>query len=91
MLNVLEKMTEQEKNYKKMMRVVWITFAVILPPTLVAEYFIHPHAEFVVDGSRFFYAWFGFASCVVIVVVSKLLGFVLKRKENYYGAEGRDV
>jgi hypothetical protein len=31
-----------------------------------------------------FYAAGGFLSCAVIIVVSKLLGFLLKRKEDYY-------
>ena len=73
-----------EKDYTKMMRVVWIIFLIILPLTLVVEFYIHPHVTFGIEGMRFFYAWFGFLSCVAIVVVSKLLGFLLKRKQDYY-------
>jgi hypothetical protein len=31
-----------------------------------------------------FYAVFGFIACVVIILVSKLLGFALKVREDYY-------
>lgn len=40
------------------------------------------HFEF--EGYRFFYAAMGFLSCVTIVIVSKILGFILKRQEDYY-------
>lgn len=31
-----------------------------------------------------FFAWFGFASCVILVIVALLLGKVIKRKDSYY-------
>ncbi len=48
--------------------------------------------EFLVGGfSDFgfgFYAWFGFASCVVLIVVALALGWFLKRKDDYYDGRG---
>ena len=31
-----------------------------------------------------FYAWFGFAACVVLVVAALALGKLVKRKDDYY-------
>jgi hypothetical protein len=67
-----------------MMKKIWITFAIILPVTLIAEYWMHPHPHFTIDGTPVFHAWYGFVACIAIVLVSKLLGFVLKRPMDYY-------
>ncbi len=46
---------------------------------------MHKHTLFsAVEGLPGFYALFGFLSCVAIIVVSKLLGYVLKQREDYY-------
>jgi len=68
----------------------WLIFGILLTASVVAEYWMHPHPHFEVDGLPTFYAVYGFVSCVVIVLVSKLLGFVLKRKEDYYVNQKRD-
>jgi hypothetical protein len=52
--------------------------------TLAAELFVEIHSSFNIVKIKFFYAWFGFSTCIVLVVVAKLLGFMLKRDENYY-------
>ena len=31
-----------------------------------------------------FYAWFGFAACIVLVVGALALGKLIKRKDDYY-------
>jgi len=43
---------------------------------------IHPH--FVFEGWPAFNAVFGFVSCVAIVLAAKVLGGVLKRRDDYY-------
>lgn len=63
----------------------WTIFAFSLLAALIAEFFIISEGHFGLDGSRFFHAWFGFAACVVVVLVSKLLGLFLSRRETYYG------
>lgn len=45
----------------------------------------HPH--FAIDGTFGFYSWYGFASCVAMVAAAKIIGVVLKRKDNYYDSE----
>jgi uncharacterized membrane protein AbrB (regulator of aidB expression) len=68
----------------------WIIFAAVLVLTLLAEFLMHPHSSFGIDGTLFFHAWYGFAACVAIVLISKLLGYVLKRPEDYYGESYHD-
>ena len=65
-------------------RRLWIVFIAILILTLIPDLFLHRHEEFGIDGTFGFYAWFGFLSCVIMVVAAKLLGFVLKREDVYY-------
>lgn len=57
---------------------------IVLALTVIADFFYHGHPKFVVDGSFGFYAWYGFLTCLVMVLVAKLLGFVLKRDDRYY-------
>ena len=61
----------------------------VLAMTLALEFTMHPHASFGIDGTKFFHAWYGFVACLGIIIVSKLLGVILKRPENYYDEEGQ--
>lgn len=65
-------------------RLLWVIFAIILAATVLADFFIHPHPFFTLDGTFGFGAWFGFLSCVVLILFAKALGFVLKRPDTYY-------
>jgi hypothetical protein len=64
---------------------LWLVFLVILALTLVAELFVHAHGHFGIDGTFAFNAWYGFGVCVAMIVVAKILGIFLKRKDTYYG------
>jgi len=62
-----------------------IGFYIVLILLVIPDFFIHKHSLFSpVEAWPGFYAFVGFVSCVVIILVSKLLGFVLKQKEDYY-------
>ena len=63
---------------------LWWAFAIILLATLVADYLLaeRPHAG--LEGTIGFGAWFGFAACLVLVAMARLLGFILKRRDDYY-------
>ena len=68
---------------------LWGILILVLVLLIVPEFFIHHHHNFEeqgihVDASWGFYAWFAFLSCVVMVVLAKLLGIFLKRGEDYY-------
>ena len=46
---------------------------------------VHPHTKFGIEGGVAFYSWFGFITCVGMVVFAKyVLGLVLTRKDTYY-------
>lgn len=80
-------MKDSEKHWlvrAKTIKILWIIFSAILALTVVSELFIHKHEYFGIDGSFGFSAWYGFITCVAMVVGAKLLGFFLKRKEDYY-------
>lgn len=62
----------------------WRLLYIILGITLLLQFLMHPHAYFKIDAYPFFYAAFGFFACLVIIVISKSLGTVLTRPEDYY-------
>jgi hypothetical protein len=65
-------------------RALWWISGVILALTVIAQIWIPVHAHFGVDGWPGFYAGFGFLSCVAMVLFAKVLGWVLKRRDDYY-------
>lgn len=65
----------------------WQMFYGILGVTLILDFFTKPGAYFGIDGTPFFYAWYGFVSCLAIIVVSKTLGIFLKRPDDYYSGD----
>jgi uncharacterized membrane protein len=65
-------------------RLLWIGFILILLITVFPDFFIHQHVDFGIEGSFGFYAWYGFFTCVAMIVVAKILGIFLKRKDTYY-------
>lgn len=69
---------------KDNIRKLWIGYIIILISTVVAGLFVHQHESFGLEDSFGFFAWYGFVTCVGMVVFAKLLGVILKRPENYY-------
>ena len=65
-------------------RVLWAVFIVVLAVTVVAELLVHLHPRFRLEGWFGFHAAWGFLSCVAMVLVANLLGFFLRRPEDYY-------
>lgn len=65
-------------------RGLWSGFIVILAATVLADLFIDHHGKFGIDGTIGFYAWYGFLSCICLVVFALGLGIILKRPANYY-------
>ena len=62
-----------------------IGFYIFLGLLVLPDFFMHKHSNFSsLETWPGFYAVFGFISCVVIILVSKLLGFALKKSEDYY-------
>ena len=51
---------------------------------VLADFVIHPHVAFGIDGSFGFYSWYGLLTCFAMIFFSKLLAIFLKRKDTYY-------
>jgi len=56
----------------------------ILAILVLADFFIHPHAAFGIDGTFGFYSWYGLLTCFAMILFSKILALFLKRKDTYY-------
>jgi hypothetical protein len=69
-------------------RGLWIGGSGVLALLVLADFFIHAHAYFGVDGSFGFYAWYGLLTCLAMVLGAKALGVWLKRGDDYYGGDG---
>jgi hypothetical protein len=65
-------------------RKLWIWGIGLLAILVLMDFFIHPHPHFGLDGTFGFNSWYGFATCVAMVVGAKGLGILLKRKDTYY-------
>lgn len=65
-------------------RMLWIMLYLVCGLTVIPDFFTFRHAYFGIDASFGFYAILGFLSCAVLILFSKLVGLVLKVKENYY-------
>jgi len=65
-------------------RLLWIIFLFVLALTVLASLFTEVHAWFRIDGSFAFNAWYGFLSCIGMVLVARLLGRLLHRNDSYY-------
>jgi hypothetical protein len=65
-------------------RKLWFGSSIVLALTVLADLVVEHHPYFGIDGTFGFGAWFGFVSCVVLVVGSKALGAILKQPDDYY-------
>ena len=67
-------------------RRLWIGSGVLLGLSVAVQFLLPVKAKFAIDGWLAFPAAYGFLSCVAMVVVAKLLGMWLKRRDDYYDA-----
>ena len=63
---------------------LWRGGLALLAVLVLADFVIHPHAAFGIDGSFGFYSWYGLLTCLLMILFSKLLALFLKRKDTYY-------
>ena len=68
-------------------RRIWIGACVVLLLLVLLEFLLPIKGYFEVDGWLGFGAVFGFLSCLLMVLVAKGLGFILKRPDNYYAEQ----
>lgn len=72
-------------------RKLWWIFSGILALTVLAQLVWYVKGYFTVDGWFGFGAVYGFVSCLIMVLVAKGLGFVLKRPNDYYAERDDDA
>ena len=65
-------------------RRLWFFLYALCGLTLVLELFKDRVPHFGLDGLFGFHALLGFSSCAVLILFSKIVGWVLKVKEDYY-------
>lgn len=83
-------MSEQNKHWlvrEENIRKLWMIFIAILVLTVIASIFVHQHVHFGIEDSFAFFAWYGFITCVGMVLFAKFMGFFLKRPEDFYNPE----
>ncbi len=77
---------DKEENIRKLK----INFYILLVILVILDIFVEKHPHYGWENLFGAYALYGFFSCVIIVIVSKLLGKLwLQRPENYY--DGDDI
>jgi hypothetical protein len=64
-------------------RRLWIAFIAVLAALILLDVLRH-EAHFALEALFAFGAWFGFLSCVALILFAKALGFFLKRPDTYY-------
>ncbi len=65
-------------------RRLWVAFILILVATAALNFLVPIKGHFGVDGFFGFFAGFGLAACVAMIVFAKALGVFLKRPDTYY-------
>lgn len=71
-------------------RLLWRIFWAVLALTVAAHLIIDVKGYFGVDEWYGFAAGFGFLSCLIMVIVAKGLGLLLKRDQDYYQDQDHD-
>ena len=63
---------------------LWIGAIFLLILLVVAQLIFPITGHFPIESWIGFAAWFGFISCVVMIIFAKVLGVLVKRSEDYY-------
>ena len=72
-------------------RKLWWGFAALLALTVLAQLVVYVKGYFTIDGWFGFGAIYGFVCCLVMVFFAKALGFILKRRNDYYAERDDDA
>ncbi|MEE4145269.1 MAG: hypothetical protein V2I26_10760 [Halieaceae bacterium] len=72
-------------------RRLWWLFAVVLALTVLAQGVFYVKGYFTVDGWFGFGAVYGFFCCLLMVLLARVLGAVLKRPRDYYRERDNDA
>ena len=66
------------------LRLLWAIAAVVLVVVVVAGTLVERHGYFGLDDGFAFNAWYGFATCIGMIVLAKALGLILERRDDWY-------
>ncbi|MDA2932900.1 hypothetical protein MYX82_01000 [Acidobacteria bacterium AH-259-D05] len=85
-MNFLERQLEDPVRFARIKRWFYVGLAAVALAEVVLPLIFHgDHSHFSFENFPAWGSLYGLASCVVIIVVSKLLGKVwLMRREDYY-------
>ncbi|MDD9857732.1 MAG: hypothetical protein OXU96_06785 [Gammaproteobacteria bacterium] len=78
---------DRPRNVKRMLRV----FYAVCAGLLTADFLFHRHVVHAFEAVPGFYALFGLAACVVLVLAAKEMRKILMRGEDYYEGGGDDA
>ena len=65
-------------------RLFWRGGLAVLALLVIADFFVHGQPNSRIDGTFGFYAWYGLITCAGMVLLAKVLGVFLKRRDTYY-------
>jgi len=69
----------------KTIKGLWIVGIVVLAFVTWLGTLTHPHVKFGIEGTFAFSSWYGFITCVGMVIFAKcIVGIFLTRKDTYY-------
>jgi len=71
---------DDPKNVKRLLLAFYICLLVLL----IIDPFVQKHGDFEWEDMPGFFAAYGFISCVLLIVVARILRMWLKRDEDYY-------
>jgi len=72
---------------RRSIRVLWIVFVAVLAIVVAGDVVVARYPYFGLDGTFAFYAWYGFLTCVGMILFARAVGLLLKRKDTYYDGE----
>lgn len=72
------------KTKIKIRRYFYLFLFILLAIDLAGFFIFKREIHFVWEKLPFFYAVYGFTSCVGLILIAKLLRFIVRRKEGYY-------
>jgi hypothetical protein len=71
-------------------KLLWIVFVVVLALTVVAGVWLTEEPHFEIERLFAYNAAYGFVVCAAMILVAKVLGVLLKRRDTYYEERASD-
>jgi hypothetical protein len=71
-------------------KLLWIVFVFVLALTVIAGVWLTEEPHFEIERLFAFNAAYGFVVCAAMILVAKVLGVLLKRRDTYYEERASD-